>query len=80
MGGRAAADPGHSGDPALDTADWATGRPGNLRVSYVLPSVDLPVTGAGVFWPGPDDPKAALLGQDGFAAGPHRLVWVQVTR
>ena len=29
---------GHEGDPALDTADFADGAPGNLRVDYVLPS------------------------------------------
>ncbi len=77
-GGRAAADAGQRGDPATDTADWPDDRPGNLRVSYVLPSADLVVTGAGVFWPGPDDPDLALLGDDGLAAGPHRLVWVDV--
>ncbi len=79
-GGIAAADPDQQGDPALDTADWPDGRPGNLRVSYVLPSIDWRVIGAGVFWPGPDDPDAALLGSDGQAAGPHRLVWVDVVR
>lgn len=79
-GGTLAADPEHVGDPALDTADWADGRPGNLRVSYVLPAATWQVTGAGVFWPAPDDPDAALLGSDGFAAGPHRLVWVDIRR
>lgn len=79
-GGALAADAGHMGDPALDTADWPDGAPGNLRVSYVLPSSDWTVTGAGVFWPAPDDPAAALLGEDGLAAGPHRLVWVDLQR
>lgn len=77
-GGLGAADSGQTGDPALDTADWPDAAPGNLRVSYVLPAANLTVTGAGVFWPGPDDPKAALLGSDGLAAGPHRLVWVDL--
>ena len=77
-GGRLAADPGHEGDPALDTADWTDGDPGNLRVNYVLPSAALTVTGAGVFWPAPGEPGAGLLGEDGLAAGPHRLVWVDV--
>lgn len=80
VGGAQAADAGQMGDPALDTADWPDGAPGNLRVSYVLPSTEWRVTGAGVFWPGPDDPDAALLGDDGLAAGPHRLVWVDITR
>jgi len=30
-GGTAAADPDQTGDPALDTADWPDGKPGNLR-------------------------------------------------
>lgn len=79
-GGLAAADPGQIGDPALDTTDWPDNAPGNLRVSYVLPSRGLKITGAGVFWPGPDDPKAALLGENGLGAGPHRLVWVDIDR
>ncbi len=79
-GALTAADPAHRGDPATDTADWPDDPPGNLRVDYVLPSADLTVTGAGVFWPAPDDPLAALLGTDGLAAGPHRLVWVDIER
>jgi hypothetical protein len=73
-----AADSTHVGNPAFDTADWPTDGPGNLRVSYVLPSSDLPVTAAGVFWPAPDDPLATLLGQSEQGAGPHRLVWVDI--
>ena len=79
-GAQIAANPTHKGDPALDTAEWDGEVPGNLRVSYVLPSADWQVTDAGVFWPAPDDPKAALLGDDGLAAGPHRLVWVDLDR
>jgi hypothetical protein len=79
-GGTAAADPAQKGDPALDTADWPDGTPGNLRVSYVLPSELWEVTGAGVFWPPPDDPASALLGGDGLVAGPHHLVWVDIRR
>jgi hypothetical protein len=75
-GGQAAADTDQAGDPALDTASWEG--PGNLRVSYVLPSADLTVLGAGVFWPPPAAQGADLLGPDGQAAGPHRLVWVDV--
>lgn len=78
MGGRAAADSAHRGDPARDTADWSDEGPGNLRVSYVVPSAALSVVGGGVFWPAPDDPLFALLGEDGLAAGPHRLVWVDI--
>lgn len=83
-GAALAADPGQRGDPALDTADWPDkgpgGGPGNLRVSYVLPSAALKVTGSGVFWPAPDSPEAALLGRDGLAAGSHHLVWVDLQR
>lgn len=79
-GAAQAADTAHQGDPAFDTADWDDTGPGNLRVSYVLPSASLRIADAGVFWPAPDDPKAALMGDDGLAAGPHRLVWVDVSR
>ncbi len=66
--------------PGLPTADWPDDGPGHLRVSYVLPSVDWQVVDAGVFWPAPDDPLAGLLGSDGLATGPHRLVWVDIAR
>lgn len=66
--------------PNQKTADWPEEGPGNLRVSYVLPSRDWTVTDAGVFWPAPDDPDYALLGDDGLAAGPHHLVWVDISR
>ncbi len=75
-GGLASADAGQTGNPGLDTADWPDGAPGNLRVSYLLPSTDWNVTGAGVFWPAPDEPDAALVA----AAGAHRLVWVDLRR
>ncbi len=74
-GGAEAAEHGQTGDPALDTADWPSAVPGNLRVSYVLPSADLAVTGAGVLWPAKDDPMTAELA----AAGAHHLVWVDIT-
>nr|WP_245639188.1 endonuclease/exonuclease/phosphatase family protein [Rubellimicrobium mesophilum] len=76
-GGRLAASPGQAGDPALDTADWPEeDGPGNLRVDYVLPAATLRVTGAGVVWPAPGDPLASAAE----AAGPHRLVWVDLDR
>lgn len=69
------ANAGQAGDPALDTADWndAGEGPGNLRVDYVLPSADLRVRGAGVWWPRPGE--AADLAA---AASRHRLVWVDL--
>ena len=79
-GGAAAADPGHEGDPARDTA--AFGRdpgPGSIRVDYVLPSRDVAVTGAGVFWPPPGDPLRRLVGDgDPVVSSDHRLVWVDL--
>jgi len=74
-----AADKGHSGAPRLDTVDWPDETPGNLRVSYVLPSRDWIIKEAGVFWPAPDDRRFNLLGEDQQAAGPHRLVWVDIS-
>lgn len=77
-GGQAHANPGHIGDPGLDTADWDDESPGNLRVDYILPARELTVLDAGVFWPAPDDPEAALLGGDDVIASRHRLVWVDL--
>ncbi len=74
IGGAQAANPEHRGDPALDTADWSDPMPGNLRVAYVLPDARLEVSGAGVFWPAPDDPLAEVVE----TASRHRLVWVDL--
>ncbi|MCK0126637.1 endonuclease/exonuclease/phosphatase family protein [Gelidibacter sp. F2691] len=73
-GGAAAADQDHSADPALDTVDWPDGKPGNLRVSYVLPDARFRVTDSGVIWPAPDDPFAQTVE----TASRHRLVWVDI--
>lgn len=64
----------HVGPAALDTVTWDH-PPGNLRVSYVLPSADLRVVDAGVLWPPPDDSLAAVLDQTGTR---HKPVWVDV--
>jgi hypothetical protein len=63
----------HRGPPELDTADWPEDASGNLRVDYVLPSRELSVRGAGVFWPMPGEP-----GSEWVAASDHRLVWVDL--
>lgn len=77
-GARDVADISHRGPAEHDTVDWPDGRPGNLRVSYVLPSAELQVIESGVFWPSTTDPLRDLIGEDGLRAGPHRLVWVDV--
>ncbi|WP_220451159.1 endonuclease/exonuclease/phosphatase family protein [Nocardioides dongkuii] len=68
----------HVSDPAYDTADFADTAPGNLRADYVLPSRDLRVRGAGVFWPVPSDPLSRLTGEFPFPSSDHRAVWVDV--
>lgn len=68
----------HTGDPRLDTADFADGAPGNLRVDYVLPSRRLKVLDGGVFWPTEADPLHRLTGRFPFPTSDHRLVWLDV--
>lgn len=68
----------HLGDPRFDTADFADTAPGNLRVDYVLPSKNLRIADAGVFWPTTDDPLFGLVGTFPFPSSDHRLVWVDV--
>lgn len=65
----------HRGDPAADTADFAE-PPGNIRADYVLPSRDLPIRDARVFWPERDHPLSRLTGVHPFPTSDHRLVWV----
>jgi endonuclease/exonuclease/phosphatase family metal-dependent hydrolase len=72
-GAAEAANPGHRGDPRLDTADFSDPTPGNLRVDYVLPSRPLEVRGSGVFWPVPADPLARLND-----ASDHHATWVDL--
>jgi hypothetical protein len=67
----------HAGQP---NADWGEGGPEALRVSYLLPSQDWTITGAGTFWPTPDETDALRLGEGGGAAGPHRLIWLDISR
>ncbi|MAT73394.1 MAG: endonuclease [Planctomycetaceae bacterium] len=70
----------HRGDPAHDTCDPPDRpRPGNLRIDYVLPSRDLQVVDAGVFWPSTDDPLFPLTGVHPFPSSDHRLVWIDVS-
>ncbi len=75
----------HQGNPAFDTADFNDASVGNLRVDYVLPSKNLEITDARVFWPTSDDPLFELVGDfdpnlepTGFPSSDHRLVYTDV--
>ncbi|OKH27390.1 phytase [Chroogloeocystis siderophila] len=73
----------HISDPAYDTADFADTTPGNLRVDYVLPSQNLEITDASVFWKTSDDPLFRLVGDfdpnlASFPSSDHRLVAADV--
>jgi len=72
------------GNPAFDTADFgdAGNNPGNLRVDYVLPSADLPINDAAVFWPLTTDPLYRLVGDrqtaENTPTSDHSLVWADI--
>ena len=74
----------HRSDPRYDTADFADTAPGNLRADYVLPSRNIRIVDAGVFWPLAADPLFRLVGvftpslPGGFPSSDHRLVWIDV--
>jgi hypothetical protein len=68
----------HLSDPRFDTADFADTAPGNLRADYVLPSKNLRIDDAAVFWPLSTDPLFRLVGTFPFPSSDHRLVWVDV--
>jgi hypothetical protein len=61
-------------DPLPGRATVAWEQTGPLRVSYVLPSADLRMGGAGVHWPPEGTPGRAAAE----VAGPHRLIWVDL--
>jgi phosphodiesterase/alkaline phosphatase D-like protein len=75
----------HRGNPAFDTADFSDVTPGNLRSDYVLPSQNLKISDAQVFWPTQADPLFRLIGEfdrnfppEGFPSSDHKLVSVDV--
>jgi predicted extracellular nuclease len=70
----------HIGGADFDTGDFADGSPGNLRVDYVLPSQNLTMWGAGVFWPAATDPLFDLVGDWPFPSSDHRLVWIDLAK
>jgi hypothetical protein len=45
-----------------------------MRVDFLLPSADVTVSDAGVFWPAPTSADHALA----LAASRHRLVWIDI--
>ena len=68
----------HLGEARFDTADFADGAPGNLRVDYVLPSKNLQLVDAAVFWPLQEDPLFDLVGTFPFPSSDHRLVYIDI--
>ena len=88
-----AANQSHDGDPRFDTADFSDSAPGNLRVDYVLPSANLDIQDAGIFWPVDSNTGVAnttgelfdLVGTynnpglyAGLPSSDHKAVWVDV--
>lgn len=65
----------HVGDPAEDTA--AFGSSGNLRADYVLPSAELELIDAKVFWFDNSEPLFGLVTHGSFPSD-HRAVYVDV--
>lgn len=63
----------HHGMPRHDTSDFNDRSAGNLRVDYVIPSQQLSIRDAGIFWPGKAEEGHALIKQSD-----HRLVWLDV--
>ncbi len=80
--------PSSAGGQAIAAASTATGPTRfhtasfgrqSLRLDYVLPSTDLTVVGAGIFWPPPGDPLFRLVGNgEPIISSDHRLVWVDL--
>ncbi|MFM7039507.1 MAG: endonuclease/exonuclease/phosphatase family protein [Planctomycetaceae bacterium] len=62
----------HRGPAATDTADFSDRSVGNLRADYVLPSRDLQVLSATVFWPTTGESAALVDCSD------HRLVFLDL--
>jgi hypothetical protein len=63
----------HVGDPSHDTGDFGDSYVGNLRLDYALPSVEMEMLDAQVFWPLPDEPEHELISHSD-----HRMVWIDL--
>lgn len=73
----------HQGNPAFDTSDFGDTGSGNIRVDYALPSQDLNIVDAAVFWPSRENPLFPLVGDrdlpiSQLPSSDHNLVWVDV--
>lgn len=66
--------PGSAGNPAFDT--FFSPDVGNLRLDYIIPSANLDVINAQVFWPSERDPLAVLT--NGTQTSDHRAIFVDV--
>jgi hypothetical protein len=66
---------GQKGNPRLDTVAWPEDGPGHLRVQYLLASRDMKIEKSGVHWP----PEGSDAGKDASLAGPHRMIWADIT-
>lgn len=58
------------GEPQFDTAEFGRG---HFRVDYVLPSRNLELVDAEVFWPPEESEEHGLI-----KASDHRMVWIEV--
>ncbi|MBX9606940.1 MAG: endonuclease/exonuclease/phosphatase family protein [Gammaproteobacteria bacterium] len=79
------ANAGHLTPAQFDTADFSDAAPGNLRVDYVLPSANVDILGAGIFWPTEASPDRPLVGEfnqpalfAGLPSSDHKAVFVDV--
>jgi hypothetical protein len=63
----------HIGDPANDTGDFGDSYLGNLRLDYALPSVEMEMLDAQVFWPKPTSSQYGLI-----THSDHRMVWIDL--
>lgn len=71
-------DPKPQRSGAAEVAEWARSKTADFgRIDYVLPSADLKVVDAGVFWPAPRDPLYRLIDEPA-PSSDHRLVYVDV--
>lgn len=66
--------PGSAGNPAFDT--FFSPDVGNLRLDYIIPSDNVDVINAQVFWPSESDPLAVLT--NGTQTSDHRAIFVDV--